>query len=783
MKRAALSQMTGSQTPIAGGTTRAAKKQSIMDEIAAADLPKLNPKEPPHGDMLKVIKKSYLIPAILSILFFIAGIAVFFIANSQVKDLEKPVQYEVAADSVYLSSSKSITKFDQMGKKLWTKKDANGYSMNGDLVFDWGNDGNIYLANPLDGTIEVFNTESRWVNKIAKSRLSSNFTLSTAPGNAVVFIADAGRNKIDIYDFSNNRIASVGEPGSGPKGLRSPGGITVLPDRTVVVADTFNVRFQRLDREYNLIEPWYIPMKAVIPGSDRDDPVKVKYKGQENTLGVKYFPGRMVTDTKRSRFYVVFSTVSGERDAYIGIFDFNGNFIENKVLKTIRGQAIVPDSLRMMNDGMVSIVETDRYFAGEWDPDSGSTTPASYVDLKKTLAGLEQAAVLNGKLNGLSRFLLLIGLLGATLLVTLINRKQREDWLGPDPSARYTRRRTQTFSTEKVFQIPGPENDDQHSRWRSTLADTLTIVVIPIVAAIYMVLRHFTAPNDEAVPNMVYIRPAILVTLIWAGMILVVLFHKKLSVNGYMETKLLRRRDQLIRVLGPELSGLMVKGERLMDALMVIMPNRRVGLMLLTDRRVIWADSAGKGGLFVGRPQLWAVRLRDFTGAQLYAAFFKPLWNLEFQTAGGSKITVQTAHYWGARALMKRMEWLLRRIAAQPKPKDQKPPRPLCPNCFQPVEPDDKRCPHCKIKFKNPFIAAFLSLLVSGAGQFYNKQSTYGISYISPFIVLAAISAMHFGGVSFNDIGWVYAAAAAYSFFWVKSIFRAFTDGKYLSGP
>jgi hypothetical protein len=747
-----------------------------IHDLAAADLPRIAAQLPPRINFIDKFRSKYLVPILVAIGLIAAGAILLIVVGKFKNELEKPIQYELTQTGALFSTNRELYRLDKQGKIEWVGRDANGWLMRGALRFDVGPDGGIYLTNPFGKSIEVFDGSGKWITTIGKRSLSGDFSVFVVSDGSIL-MADAVADRLVEYMPDGRQLAAMGSQGFGPDNFRAPSGAAELPDGSFLIADSANLRLQHIDSDMNLLATWAIPRKAVIPGDRSDNPVTITHEGQESTLGVRYFPDSIAVDARHRRVYVLFERQAGG-DSYVGAFDFDGNFTGTTVLRDPEGVRVNPTNIRMSSDGILTLVDSTDYLIGEWNPASDIVVPTALPAINDLAKKMKRAAKLNDFLSLIGILFFPAGLLVAAVVIGILLWKYRESWLDDEPEARYTRRRAQMFSSESRFHIPGPENVDPSKQHGGVISTVMRLAALPFAAIVYLIIFESQKTNPSAGAAIAGI--AVFTILAWGGSFLSLYITKQWTIYGSCEYWNLRKRDQMFRLIGPELGAALIKNESVMDALLAIMPNRRHGLLVLTNYRIIWADAGGRGGLFARKPVLSAQPLRDFKSAEIKDIFSLPVWNIYIKPIMGRGMRVQTPHLWGAKAFIARLDGLLSGTVSAHSTTAAK-STDLCPYCAQTINRGDTACSQCGIKFKKPAVAAPISIIAAGAGQFYNGQFLQGLKYSISFAFSAAAIALGATGILRPGLFWIVLGAVPYSFFLSAGVFQAITDAEYLS--
>jgi len=342
------------------------------------------------------LEEKYKVPLVLITIVMVAGIIMFSVANYRNPLLEKPVELMVLDDGgCILASTRGLARYNAAGDTEWKLDGAGDNPFDSLVNFEFGKDGNLYVANPYRATIEVITPEGEWRRTIETGTRDSNFAMSVLPdGNLLV--ADARGHRLKLFSPDGRELKEIGQRGVGPYDLRFPNGIAIRPDGRVLIVDTNNQRFQVLDRDMKLYNSIPFPKKAVVPSSASDEPVIISYEGAETKISGVFFGCQAVADHSRGRVYVSFADDLIESPyGYIAIFDMDGNYIDRSMMEAADGRNIYAYTLKMTPDGKVSVADVDEYTAGTWDPETGRYTETDNPGVLGVMGSMKEAATLN----------------------------------------------------------------------------------------------------------------------------------------------------------------------------------------------------------------------------------------------------------------------------------------------------------------------------------------------------------------------------------------------------
>lgn len=342
----------------------------------------------PFSEALKIMqeKRKGIIVAMLALM--VISIICFTAANVQKTYVDHPIQYQVTEDAAFLSTEFSISRFDKSGNLVWKSETGGDGKLYGMLDFDVGADGKIYAADTGNKRIVVFADNGEFLNGFGSDVLSDNFTIKLLrDGNIVA--ADTGKHDVKLFSGDGQFIETVGSKGREDGEFHFPNGVEQLPDGTVLIAETNNMRIQRYDAGLNELKTpaWRLDGEAANP------PGMSHQVSKPITWQYKALPTRILADPGREKIYVAYADEFESPDGYVGVFDFEGNFLENRFLALPDGGHIDARKMKLTPDGLVSFSDIDECFVGVWNPDTNVVSAAEE-------SGIIDAAA---KLSGISR--------------------------------------------------------------------------------------------------------------------------------------------------------------------------------------------------------------------------------------------------------------------------------------------------------------------------------------------------------------------------------------------
>ncbi len=118
------------------------------------------------------------------------------------------------------------------------------------MGIDTDADGNVYVANVAQKAINVFSKDGQPLLTIAGgSGLERPSHLVLHKSLQRLYVADAPRHKIVVYDIMGKHLFDIGSPGYGPGEFAVPQGMAFDGQGRLFVADMLNSRIQVFDAD------------------------------------------------------------------------------------------------------------------------------------------------------------------------------------------------------------------------------------------------------------------------------------------------------------------------------------------------------------------------------------------------------------------------------------------------------------------------------------------------------------------------------------------------------
>jgi len=735
---------------------------------------------------LDAVQKKYAAPLVLITIAMAAGIVLFTTANTKNPHLEKPVQLQLMDDGgVIIASTHGLVRFDRNGDQEWKVSSPGGRKFDSLVNFDFGPDGNIYAANPYNNTYEVITPAGEWLKSVETGTKASNFALLVLDSGNIM-IADSRSHRLKLFGPEGNELKTVGRRGVGPYDLRFPNGAAQLPDGRVFVADTNNQRFQVLDRDLNFIQSLPFSRKAIAPGSKSEDRVIISYDGEE-TRNPGFFSCRVLADPARGRLYVAFADEFVKPYGYVGIFDFDGKFLDRSFLKTAEGENVYPYTMRLTPDGKVSVGNTDKYTAGIWDPDTGRFSKTDNPGAVAAMEKMKRAAMNNRLLYRVGMAMFGFGLVVVIGLVGFAYSKEQAGGRTSEKMERLVRE-------ERVAARPAEggdlwqreyltDEDFKKLKWKITkqvlgLMSPLVFETLVITGILVAITAMPKAMRETIILVSMFLTTAVMIFTV-VGIFLVML--KK----TFRETQTLYVKNKAYRFFGDQFAALEESGEVFMEAAAVRSPGGVAfdALLLLTGGRLVWTGSSSSSALFSGKAAFKSMPLKEINDVRVNKANYMGMYGTSKITVyplNGKKLVFQAFLAAEGERLARAAKELIGRLPQAPGGSAGLGTYRVCPECSGEVPPGSRTCPHCGLRFRDPRVAALLSLALCGLGQFYNRQYLKGAAFSIPLLIDASSIYIHFSNTAVADPKWMAMTVALHVVATLVSAREAYRDAQNL---
>jgi tripartite motif-containing protein 71 len=151
--------------------------------------------------------------------------------------------------------------------------------------------GRIWVTDPPSNSVVVFSSAGQFVQQLGKAGGSKGTVAGTGPGEfsephgiasdleGLVYVADTGNNRIQVFSADGKSRLTFGEKGEGPGQFKNPDGLAVSQDGVVIVADRGNQRIQLFSKNG-------IFLHTLETGSDSED-VAVDVAGHIYVINAK----------------------------------------------------------------------------------------------------------------------------------------------------------------------------------------------------------------------------------------------------------------------------------------------------------------------------------------------------------------------------------------------------------------------------------------------------------------------------------------------------------------
>jgi len=117
----------------------------------------------------------------------------------------------------------------------------------------------VFVADSRNGRIQVFDRDGTFLRAFgapgeAPGQLGRPMNLTIAQGR--LYVPEYVNDRVQVFGLDGQSLRIIGGAGRGEGRFRTPGGVAVLPDGDLLVADFHNHRIQRLTPQGEFIRQW-----------------------------------------------------------------------------------------------------------------------------------------------------------------------------------------------------------------------------------------------------------------------------------------------------------------------------------------------------------------------------------------------------------------------------------------------------------------------------------------------------------------------------------------------
>ena len=114
----------------------------------------------------------------------------------------------------------------------------------------------IYVGDQENSRLQVFSKEGAFVRQWGDPQFAHIHDVGIDPSTGDIFVGDYELDTLRKFSSTGELLASYGGTGAGPGQFNGVWGVSTDSDGNVYVADTFNRRVQKLDRDGAFLAEW-----------------------------------------------------------------------------------------------------------------------------------------------------------------------------------------------------------------------------------------------------------------------------------------------------------------------------------------------------------------------------------------------------------------------------------------------------------------------------------------------------------------------------------------------
>lgn len=114
----------------------------------------------------------------------------------------------------------------------------------------------LYVGDQENRRVQVFTREGMFVRLWTDAQFAHIHDIGIDPGTGDLYVGDYEQHIVQKFASNGAPLAELGGPGTGPGQFNGVWGISTDSHGNVFLADTFNRRIQKLDRQGVILEEW-----------------------------------------------------------------------------------------------------------------------------------------------------------------------------------------------------------------------------------------------------------------------------------------------------------------------------------------------------------------------------------------------------------------------------------------------------------------------------------------------------------------------------------------------
>lgn len=169
-------------------------------------------------------------------------------------EVDRPIEVAIYGDEVFVSTPGQIKVFTPAGepKREWGARGRNIGSFEYPNGMDFDSRGNLFVSDTQNSRIQIFDIQGKFRGTTGTPPAGLNdagrmfgLNMGLAVDDAErVYVADAFKHSIHVFDHDGNKIGEFGQQGESEGRFNYPSGLAYLGSGRFAVADKWNDRVQ-----------------------------------------------------------------------------------------------------------------------------------------------------------------------------------------------------------------------------------------------------------------------------------------------------------------------------------------------------------------------------------------------------------------------------------------------------------------------------------------------------------------------------------------------------------